>query len=226
MNSPQAIELLRTQSLTTVVHEELERRIATGQLLPGAPLRESAIASDLGISRGPVREAFRMLEERGLVRFEKNCGVRVRQLDLEQATHIYRVRIVLEQLIGQLVAVHRSEPQVEELGAVLEQMQACVKREDVPAYTDLNFLFHDLLARYAANPALYDTYRRLVVQLRLFRSYTFRHNPHTIAVSYQEHAQIFGAVQAGNVALAGQLLCQHAQDSLSRLLVASKSAQE
>ncbi|TBU99995.1 GntR family transcriptional regulator [Stutzerimonas kirkiae] len=217
MSSPDAISLLRTQSLTTLVHEELEQRIAAGRLLPGTPLRESAIATDMGISRGPVREAFRMLEERGLVMFEKNCGVRVRQLDLEQATHIYQVRIPLEGLIGELVTQNLSSDATNQVRLVLEEMAERVAHQDVPAYTDLNFRFHDLLAKFTGNPALYDTYRRLVVQLKLFRSYTFRHSPETIGVSLREHTAIFEAIVSLNVLLAGELLRQHAKDSLQRL---------
>ncbi|TWH76474.1 DNA-binding GntR family transcriptional regulator [Azomonas agilis] len=224
MNAPETIKLLRTQSLTNLVHEELERRIAAGQLLPGTPLREASIATDLGISRGPVREAFRMLEERGLVEFEKNCGVRVRQLDLEQAMQIYQVRIPLEALIGELVA-HRLTPETHaSLQQVVEQMRLTVTRQDIPCYTELNFLFHDLLAKYTANPSLYDTYRRLVVQLKLFRSYTFRHNPETIALSLQEHQTIFETIAARDIAASKALLRQHAQDSLIRLQAASQSS--
>lgn len=222
MSSPEAIALLRTQSLTTLVHEELERRIAAGQILPGAPLRESAIATDMGISRGPVREAFRMLEERGLVMFEKNCGVRVRQLDLEQATHIYQVRIPLEGLIGELVTQNLTAEGRDQVRQVLEQMAECVAHQNVPAYADLNFRFHDLLARFTGNPILYDTYRRLVVQLKLFRSYTFRHSPETISVSLREHTAIFNAITSLNVLLARELLCQHASDSLTRLRSAAQ----
>ncbi|ACO77967.1 transcriptional regulator, GntR family [Azotobacter vinelandii CA] len=224
MSSHDAIALLRTQSLTNLVHEELEQRIATGQLLPGAPLREAAIATDMGISRGPVREAFRMLEERGLVMFEKNCGVRVRQLDLQQATQIYQVRIPLEGLIGELVTRTLTSEAGEQVRQVLDQMAEKVAHQDVPAYTELNFRFHDLLARFTGNAALYDTYRRLVVQLKLFRSYTFRHDPETIGISLQEHNAIFEAITSPDTSLAGELLRRHAEDSLTRLCAASGSA--
>ncbi|NDL64930.1 FCD domain-containing protein [Acerihabitans arboris] len=221
MNTPESITLLRTQSLTTLVHEELERRIIAGQLLPGTPLREAAIATEMGISRGPVREAFRMLEERGLVMFEKNCGVRIRRLDLAQAQHIYQVRIPLEELIGMLAAQNLAQEGAMLIRQALEQMAATVERQDVAAYTALNFQFHDLLARYTGNPSLYDTYRRLVVQLELFRSYTFKLNPETINLSLREHAEIFAAIVSRDSARSGALLRRHAQDSLTRLHKAS-----
>ncbi len=217
MNTPESITLLRTQSLTTLVHEELERQIASGRLLPGIPLREASIAMEMGISRGPVREAFRLLEERGLVKFEKNCGVRVRQLNLDQAAQIYQVRIPLEVLTGQLVIHNRTDALLGELRENLKSMAAKVGEHDVSGYTALNFQFHDLLVKHTGNRALYDTYRRLVVQLQLFRSYTFRHDPQTIAISYQEHVKIAEAIDLGDAALASELLGRHAQESLNRL---------
>ncbi|WP_028357368.1 FCD domain-containing protein [Brackiella oedipodis] len=224
MNSLDAISLLRTQSLTSVVYEELERLIAAGDLVPGEPLRESTVATQMGISRGPVREAFRMLEERGLLEFEKNCGARLRQLNLEQATHIYQVRIPLEGLIGELSAEHLNDEGKQALEQVLADMQTAVQQKNVSRYTALNFQFHDLLAQYSNNPVLYDSYRRLVVQLKLCRSYTFRHNPDSISISLREHQAIYAAIAAANAKLASDLLQQHATASLERFKNVAQSA--
>ncbi len=99
-----AIELLRSQSLTTLVQQELERRILAGNILPGDKLNENDVATELNVSRGPVREALRALEQAGLVRTEKNRGVFVRQVSLEEADEIYEVRAGLDELIGRLAA--------------------------------------------------------------------------------------------------------------------------
>jgi len=202
---------------TTLVHEELERQILRGQLQPGDALREASIATTMGISRGPVREAFRTLEERGLVLFEKNCGVTVRKLDSEQAAQIYQVRIPLEGLIGQLVTLNLNHEGQQQLVRLIVQMQNAVDEQNIDIYATLNQQFHDMLAKYTENFALYDTYRKLVVQLRLFRSHTFRHSPQTIKLSLQEHIAILNAITAGNVNEASESLRKHAEDSLKRL---------
>jgi len=88
------ITLLQTSSLTSLVQIELERMILSGELAPGSKLTEVALAARLGVSRGPLREAFRMLEEAGLVRTEKNRGVFVRDIPIEEAIDDY-VRSVL-----------------------------------------------------------------------------------------------------------------------------------
>jgi len=73
-----SISLLQKHSLPALVQREIERMILAGELPPGGKLTEAALAQTLGVSRGPVREAFRALEESGLVRLEKNRGVYVR----------------------------------------------------------------------------------------------------------------------------------------------------
>jgi len=220
MNAPDSIALLRTQSLTGLVQEALEQRIVAGDLKPGDPLREGAIASAMGISRGPVREAFRMLEARGLVDFAKNCGVQVRRLDGEQAAQIYQVRIPLEGLIGELAAQRPAEESAPVLAPIMEQMRHLVERQDVAAYAGLNLEFHDALARLTGNDALHDTYRRLVIQLKLFRTHTFKHAPETIRASLTEHTAICQAVLRQEPSVASQLLKAHAEDSLRRLRLA------
>jgi len=99
-----AIELLRENSLAMLAQRELERRIVSGELAVGTKLNEVDIANALGVSRGPVREAFRALDQAGLVRVEKNRGVFVRQLSLEEASEVYEVRAALEGLIGRLAS--------------------------------------------------------------------------------------------------------------------------
>lgn len=217
MSSTDALTLLRTRSLTTLVHEELERQILAGEIQPGDALREASIATNMGISRGPVREAFRTLEERGLILFEKNCGVSVRKLDSEQAAQIYQVRIPLEGLIGQLVTLNLKPEGHAQLEGLIKIMHRAVDEKDISTYATLNQQFHDLLAKFTNNSALYDTYRKLVVQLRLFRNHTFRHSPETIKLSLQEHIAIFNAISSGNENSTSELLRKHAEDSLQRL---------
>lgn len=223
MNAPESIALLRTQSLTGLVQEALEQQIVAGDLKPGDPLREGAIATAMGISRGPVREAFRMLEARGLVDFAKNCGVQVRRLDGEQAAQIYQVRIPLEGLIGDMAAKRARAESGPVLAPIMEQMRLLVERQDVAAYAGQNLEFHDTLARLTGNLALHDTYRRLVIQLKLFRTHTFKHAPETIRDSLAEHTAIYEAVLNQDSPTASRLLSEHAEDSLRRLRIALES---
>src|SRR5213083_812861 len=133
-----ALELLRSHSLTTVVQRELEHRILAGTLAPGDKLNEEDIASQLNVSRGPVREAFRALESAGLVRLEKNRGVFVRQVSIGEADEIYEVRAGLDELIGRLLAPRIQPGQLAELRELLRKMQAAARARSVEDYYPLN----------------------------------------------------------------------------------------
>ena len=95
-STDQAIRLLREHSLSSLVERELERQIISGEIASGSKLNETDIAEELGVSRGPVREALRALEQVGLVYNEKNRGVFVRQISIEEADQIYEVRAALD----------------------------------------------------------------------------------------------------------------------------------
>ena len=116
------IALLTSKSLPELICSELEGWIAQGKVSPGQPLREADISAQMGLSRGPVREAFRILEERGLVCCEKNRGVRVGNLTLEQVKEIYELRETLEGLIGRLAAERAGAAEKAALKGIVEEM--------------------------------------------------------------------------------------------------------
>src|SRR5947209_7330789 len=97
--APPTITQLQSSSLTRLVATELERLILAGELAPSEKLTEVALAARLGVSRGPLREAFRMLDEAGLVRTEKNRGVFVRHIPLEEALEIFDLRAAMDELV-------------------------------------------------------------------------------------------------------------------------------
>ena len=127
------ITLLQTSSLSSVVQGELERMILSGELRPGEKLTEMALAARLGVSRGPLREAFRMLDESGLVRTEKNRGVFVRDLPVEEAIEIFDLRAAMDELVGRRLAVSIAPAALKEIRGLVEQMEQAVKAKDAHA---------------------------------------------------------------------------------------------
>ena len=212
-----AIELLRQHSLTTLVHRELERRILGGELAPGTKLNEAEIAGELRVSRGPVREAFRALQQSGLARTEKNRGVFVRQVSLDEANEIYEVRAALEGLIGRLAAKRIHPEQVERIRAVVKRMQAVAKTRDAHAYYPLNVEFHELLVQATGNKALAVNYRRVVNELDLYRRESLSRSAEVIPISTRDHEAIVNAVAKGDEKLAEKLLYEHVITSRERL---------
>jgi phosphonate utilization transcriptional regulator len=212
-----AIALVRQQSLTSLVQREIERRIIAGELEPGAKLNEAELAAAMGISRGPVREAFRALGQAGLVHTEKNRGVFVRQVSLEEANEIYEVRAALEAQIGRLAATRISAQQLERLRGIVKRMHAVGRSRDPDAYFPLNLEFHETLAEACGNRALATNYRRVVNELNLYRRQAIMRNVEIIPVSTKEHEAIVAAVAQGDAALAERLLYAHVLDSRARL---------
>ena len=211
------IGLLQKHSLPSLVRREIERRILSGELAPGAKLIEADLAAGLGVSRGPVREAFRALEQASLVRTEKNRGVFVRQVSLEEANEIYEVRAALEGLVGRLAARRIRPTQLERIRAVVKKMHAVGRRRDAAAYYPLNVEFHELLIETTGNRALQANYRRIVNELELYRRETISRSAENIPVSIHEHEAIVNAVAKADEKLAERLLVDHVIESRGRL---------
>lgn len=215
-----ALELLRQQSLASLAQQELERRILSGELAAGDKLNEVDVATALGISRGPVREAFSALSRAGLVRVEKNRGVFVRQVSLEEASEFYEVRAALEGLIGKLAARRIAIDEIEQLRGVVRRMHLVQKSRRADEYFALNVEFHDILARAARNNALLANYRGVVNQLDLYRRATISRSVENIPLSTGEHEAIVEAVAARDEARAESLMTQHVLVSRERLQAA------
>jgi phosphonate utilization transcriptional regulator len=211
------IALLRSASLSSAAQEEIARMIVAGELPPGTKLAEARLSERLGVSRGPIREAFRRLEEAGLVRQEKNRGVFVRHVPLEEANEIYEVRAALEGLIGRLAAKRIAPAQLGELRAVVKKMYALERSRKAEAYFALNLEFHELLARAAGNNALLATYRRIVNELDLYRRETIARGTENIPHSTRDHDAIVNAVAKGDEKLAERLMFEHVIQSRQRL---------
>jgi phosphonate utilization transcriptional regulator len=210
------IALIQAHSLPGLVQRELERMILAGDLAAGAKLREVEVAAMLGVSRGPVREAFRALEESGLVRLEKNRGVFVRQIGIDEADDIFEVRAVLDEFAGWRAAQNATPAEAAELRALVERMEKSVSRGDVDGYHDTNLAFHDRIVQLAGNPKLLTLYRRLVNELHLHRRAALG-RAGILPVSIREHRAIVEHIAARQAAAAGRALFEHAMASRERV---------
>jgi len=211
------IALLRSASLASAAQQEIERMILAGEIAPGAKLTEAWLSERLGISRGPIREAFRMLEEAGLVQQEKNRGVFVRAIPLEEAVEIYDLRAVMDELVGRRLAAGISAEQMRRVKLVADQMDQAVRADDADAYHLLNLQFHDLLVEFAGNRKMAAIYRKLVKELALFRRRNLAHRE-VLPQSAAEHRQILKAIASGDPELAARAMFAHVSESKERML--------
>ena len=211
------ITLLQTSSLTSVVQGELERMILSGELAPGAKLTEMALAARLGVSRGPLREAFRMLEEAGLVRTEKNRGVFVRDIPIDEAVEIFDLRAAMDELVGRRLAESIKPAALKEVRAMVDAMELAVKAKDAHHYHLLNLKFHDRLVELAGNSKLTAIYRKLIKELSLFRRLNLA-DGWLMPISAGEHRQIVKAIASGDADAAGKAMFDHVIESKERTI--------
>ncbi len=211
------IMLLQSSSLTTVVQQEIERAILVGEFEPGSKLIEATLAEKMGVSRGPVREAFRMLEEAGLVRNEKNRGVFVRDIPIDEAVEIFDLRAAMDQWVGRQLAKKISPAQVRELKDLVDSMEQSVKSQDAHGYHLQNLHFHDQLVVMVGNRKLTEIYRKLIKELSLFRRLNLA-DGWLMPVSANEHRQIVKAIASGEPDAAGRAMFDHVMESKQRTI--------
>ena len=139
------------------------------------------------------------------MRLEKNRGVFVRRIPIEEADEIYELRAVLDEFVGRRLAQSASAEQVRELSDRVDRMERAAAKGDVEAYLAANVEFHDRLVELAGNAKLLGMYRRLVNELHLFRHATLAQGG-VLPVSTREHRAIVERIAAGQPAAAGRAL--------------------
>jgi len=211
------IALLQSSSLTSVVQQEIERAILEGQYPPGSKLNEAMLAEKLGVSRGPVREAFRMLDEAGLVRTEKNRGVFVRDIPMSEALEIFDLRAAMDEWVGKRLATSITDTQLKEIKAMVAEMEKAVKAQDARQYHVLNLKFHDRMVEMSGNRKLTDTYRKLIKELSLFRRQNLADSA-LMRTFLNEHKQIVKAIGSGDAHAAASAMYDHVMQSRQRTI--------
>jgi DNA-binding GntR family transcriptional regulator len=190
------------------VYDHLRAGILEGELEPGTELAEVALSEQLGVSRGPIREAIGRLAAEGLVNVRPRRGAVVRSLSKEEFLELYQVREALERMAVQLAVPRLTETQLKELAALNEVMDSSAAHEDVQGFFEANVAFHARLLEASGNRKLQDLYRQLLGQLGRYRlrSLTLRGN---LQRSVSEHAAILRAAKRGDAERAAQLMAEH-----------------
>ena len=219
----QQIRQRRSRTLTTIVREEIFNLIAAGELKGGDRVNESELALRLGVSRGPVREACRSLEEAGLLVGAVNQGAFVREMTLDDARQLYEVRGALSGLIGRLAAHRMTDAALSGLQQQLADMEQAAEQQDMPRYYQLNLRFHERLMEIANNHPLAQTYLSIVNQTHLFRRRGLVHQG-SLKVSNQEHRAIVDALALRDADAAERALTQHVALGWERLEKTTRSA--
>jgi len=187
-------------------YRRLLMEIRAGALKPGDRLLEADLATRLGISRTPVREAIRQLEADGLVVHVPRVGAAVRGLDPGEVTELYEMRSVLEGTAARLAARAASVVELEELAAINAEMAAA--RGDPDRLHELNRQFHAALLDAARNRYLARSVAGLQKTLLLLGPTTLDREER-VRSAVEEHAQVLEALRARDETVAEQAMRRH-----------------
>lgn len=205
------------QSLPLQVADSIKELIYSGVVKPGERLNEVALAAKMGVSRGPVREAIRILTGFGLVTPVLNRGVYVRELTVGEMVEISELRAVVFGFIAGMAADQRSSKDVEQLKSLVEGMDAAAGDSDSDRYYRLNLDFHAAVVALCGSKRAARVYSGFVKELHLFRRQNFD-NAGNMRKSQSEHRRIYEAIAAGSKAQAAREAEQHILAGCQRML--------
>jgi DNA-binding GntR family transcriptional regulator len=212
---PGLLEPLQLQSTPALIADRLRSGILEGRFPPHTQLAEVELARQLQVSRGPIREAMQRLIQEGLLRAERNRGVFVVELGLDDARDVYLARGVIERAAAAIVAKQRPEAALTELEGIVDQLAASLGG----AWTEViahDLAFHQTLVEAAGSPRLSRMFRTLVAETRLclIRLEPFYQEGTEVV---EEHRAIAEALRSGNRRRVEGLLQVHMDEAAARL---------
>jgi DNA-binding GntR family transcriptional regulator len=202
------------------VYQRLKQAIIAGRLQPGEHLVETKIAQQLGVSRNPVREAIRRLEQEQLVS-AAGKGMVVGSLTRTSIEEVYAIRAVLEALGCRLAAQHITKEQGDRLREILEHSRAAIAADDLKALTTYDIEFHKVLIDASRNATLKKVLDQLRDSVLRFRTASIA-LPGRPKQVLKDHTAIAKAVIAGDGARAEVLVHDHILQASQRLLESLK----
>jgi DNA-binding GntR family transcriptional regulator len=181
--------------------DDIEDRIVRGELKPGERLVELAMCEMLDVSRSPLREAFRILEDQGFLVNRARKGVFVASLTKKEAIDIYTIRASLESLATFLSVRAKDASLAQRLRLTHGKMKKSVECGDLDAYVEYNSRFHEEIISACGNDLLIEMLRRFNRQTARYRA-KIRSIPGRPEESIRKHEELIKYIESGDAALA------------------------
>jgi DNA-binding GntR family transcriptional regulator len=213
-----------TASVNAQVLAALRAAVVSGELVPGTLYSVQTLATQLGVSRTPVREALIKLAQQGMVRFEKNRGVRVLPTSLHDLEEVFALRLLLEPAATRR-AVGRLDPaHLREIRRTFAQMEKAANADDEFTMFEHDRRFHRMLLEASGNARLagyVDGLRDMVLRRGVSTARESRSLPDIVA----EHRTILDLVEAADAEAAAKAMREHIQHT-AELLIAQEAGGE
>jgi DNA-binding GntR family transcriptional regulator len=216
----EALRARKETSLPAIIREEILRMLEAGELIPGEWVNEAELAARFSVSRAPVREACRGLEQHGLLFFVVNRGAFVRQIDLAEVAELYEIRSALFALAGRILAPLITKDGIATLNDLVNRMDLAASKGELDSYYPLNLRFHRTILELTNNKRLCSAYQNCIRELHLFRRHALVTAERMIE-SNNEHKAILEALQAGNGKKASRLMESHVLLAKKRILTSN-----
>ena len=209
----------RRNNTSEKVYSFLKQSIGTGEFRPGYPLFEKDIAARMNVSRTPVREAFRLLSQEGLVYTIPGRGAFVPEVSIKEIVEIYQVLQLLEGVAAQMVASRQVFPiGLEEALRVDAEGEKLINEGRLGEYDVVARRFHVEIIKFTGNDTMKLLLERLWNQTRRFAHLTYRQSERLIEC-VAEHDAIRTAILQHDAQGAGRAMTRHIQNALANALL-------
>lgn len=191
---PEAFTFSKTpkQSLKNLAYESIKTAIVKGDLPPGRRLLEAEIAAQMGISRGPVREAIRQLDQEGLTYSHPNRGTVVLEMDPKETEKVFvPTRRIIEEYVAEIAAEKLTHEDYENLEAIIRQMETADSEDNLYQLTDLDIKFHSYLIEHSVSPTIYALWNSVTARIhsRLLLQGIVKESLHIVPGEHREYLQ-------------------------------------
>ena len=219
MNAPrlQPIRLDAYKPLREIVSDALRQAIRDGILPPGERLMEIPLAEELGVSRTPIREAIRILEQEGLIVMIPRRGTYVADMSLKDVTEVFELHSILEELAAELAAERITNEEIEALEQHLVEIGNYMNENNLDKVVQADILFHEILYKASRNDRLVEMINNLREQTLRFRTLSMSQTGR-LAKTWDEHRQLVEAISDRDVERARQIARIHMEESEKTLL--------
>jgi DNA-binding GntR family transcriptional regulator len=221
-DSATALEPLEPRAtLAHTTADALRERILSGHFAPGERLVEAEIARQLGISRGPVREAMAKLREEALVRDEPHRGWFVSELTADDIREIYELRSAIEARAARLIIERDDAAAFAELGALFDRLREAAKADDRDRFAQLDYEFHETLTRLSGNRRLHRVFVNQAGFLRTLLRLEITTQYESLDGILSEHEHLLKEIQSRDRARAEaacELHLEQAGERVTRML--------
>jgi DNA-binding GntR family transcriptional regulator len=226
INSPlkEETDLNPKRPLKEDIFDALLEKIISGKYKPGDWLRQEDIASQLGVSMTPVREALDLLDAAGLAERVPYRGVRVPQPSHEEIAESYAVRLLLEKAVSRAAAINRDQAHVDALKRIVSQSKKLIRLDEMSASHKLSGDFHFTIAEASKNSTLMRVYKTAANSFPDWMLYQAMFEypdalEQSVKEEYQEHLAIAEAIGARDANLAEQRAVEHIRDIGNQLVI-------